>query len=70
MPNDKVQRSFYLSEDQARWLKVRAAETNKSASSLIAELIDSARGGQSTTPEQVESQMKNVHNVLSKIAKQ
>jgi hypothetical protein len=39
----KIQRSFYMTEDQARWLKIRSAERGMTASALICELIDTAR---------------------------
>jgi hypothetical protein len=37
----KTQRSFYLTEEQATWLKMRAVERRMSASALVAEWIDS-----------------------------
>ena len=66
----KIQRSFYVTEDQARWLKVRAAELGVTNSALVGELIDQARGAYTTPPASVKTQGKNIHSVLSKVAKQ
>lgn len=43
MTDQKIQRSFYLVPDDAKWLKIEAATRAMSASELIGELIARAR---------------------------
>lgn len=70
MAATKIQRSFYLTEDQVRWIKVKSAERGMTSSGLVGELVDVARGAHTTDPAKIKAQGKNIHNVLAKIAKQ
>lgn len=69
--DDKVQRSFYVTEAQATWLKVKAAEERTTVSEILGAWIDAAmlksdQGAQQALP----AARKGTHDVLSKIAKQ
>jgi hypothetical protein len=72
MATDKVQRSFYVTEAQATWLKVTAAEKRTTVSEILGAWIDEAmkpksdQGAQQALP----ATRKSAHDVLSKVAKQ
>lgn len=66
----KIQRSFYLTDDQVRWIKVKSAERGMTSSGLIGELVDVARGAHTTSPSRIKAQGKNIHDILAKVAKQ
>lgn len=75
MASLKVQRSYYLTEDQARWLKVEAAKRAITISDLIGGLIEAERNPankpqtKTTSPSKVKADGENVHEILTRAAK-
>lgn len=69
MSDDRRQRSFYLTEDQHRWVRVQSASRGITASALVAELIDQAMSPKTTSPAKIKAQGQNIHSALAKIAK-
>ena len=81
MTEPRIQRSYYLTEDQARRLKLRAVELDMTASDLLGWLIDHLDAAQIQRAEvqtKTQEQARTVaatkrarqHELLAKMAKQ
>ena len=81
MDEPKIQRSYYLTQDQARMLKIRAAEMGMTASEVLGYLIEHMDTVQVKRTEvmtksqeearaQAAAKRKAQHDILAKMGKQ